>query len=75
MAVVLGADGLSTESALARVGYFRHHQMPGITSQLLSAQLRFGALFLEVMFGDGALEYEERELVAAVTAAAQDCVY
>jgi len=32
-------------------------------------------LFLETMFGEGVLAYEERELVAGVTAAAQDCVY
>ena len=36
---------------------------------------RFGAMFIETMFGDGVLAYEERELIAGVTAAAQDCVY
>ena len=58
---------------------FRYHGVQVNMERLIRAHPRigaqFGALFLEVMFGDGALEYEERELVAAVTAAAQDCVY
>ena len=32
-------------------------------------------LFREIMFGDGALTRAEREMIAAVTAAAQDCRY
>ena len=35
----------------------------------------FGALFAQIMFAPGALERHEREMVAAVTAAAQDCFY
>lgn len=35
----------------------------------------FGALFATIMFGPGVLERREREMVAAVTAAAQDCFY
>ncbi len=35
----------------------------------------FGALFQQVMFTPGALSRGEREMVAAVTAAAQDCTY
>ena len=36
----------------------------------------FGAMYSEVMFSpDGVLTREERELVAGVTAAAQDCYY
>lgn len=35
----------------------------------------FGALFARVMFGPGVLERREREMVAAVAAAAQDCEY
>jgi alkylhydroperoxidase/carboxymuconolactone decarboxylase family protein YurZ len=35
----------------------------------------FGALFRQVMFSPGALSRPEREMVAAVTAAAQDCHY
>ena len=35
----------------------------------------FGALFQQVMFAPGALERREREMVAAVAAAAQDCHY
>ena len=35
----------------------------------------FGALFATVMFGPGHLDRREREMVAAVTSAAQDCFY
>ena len=35
----------------------------------------FGPLFREIMFGPGALSRSEREMVAAVAAAAQDCHY
>lgn len=35
----------------------------------------FGALFAEIMFAPGALSRAEREMVAAVAAAAQDCFY
>lgn len=34
-----------------------------------------GALFAQVMFAPGFLERREREMIAAVTAAAQDCTY
>ncbi len=46
---------------------------------LLSAHPRIGpafwALFSEIMFTPGALTRAEREMVAAVAAAAQDCHY
>jgi alkylhydroperoxidase/carboxymuconolactone decarboxylase family protein YurZ len=35
----------------------------------------FGALFRQIMFEPGFLTRREREMVAAVTAAAQDCHY
>jgi len=35
----------------------------------------FGQLFNSVMFDDGALDRREREMVAAVASAAQDCFY
>jgi len=35
----------------------------------------FGALFQQIMFQPGALQRHEREMVAAVAAAAQDCHY
>lgn len=35
----------------------------------------FGALFMQIMFAPGALSRREREMVAAVAAAAQDCHY
>jgi alkylhydroperoxidase/carboxymuconolactone decarboxylase family protein YurZ len=37
--------------------------------------MAFGALFSQIMFEPGALDRREREMVAAVTAAAQDCCY
>ncbi len=35
----------------------------------------FGLLFAQIMFAPGSLDRREREMVAAVTAAAQDCFY
>ncbi len=35
----------------------------------------FGALFGQIMFGPGHLERREREMIAAVATAAQDCHY
>lgn len=35
----------------------------------------FGALFGRIMFGPGVLQRPEREMIAAVAAAAQDCRY
>jgi len=35
----------------------------------------FGGLFRQIMFQEGTLTRREREMVAAVAAAAQDCVY
>jgi alkylhydroperoxidase/carboxymuconolactone decarboxylase family protein YurZ len=35
----------------------------------------FGALYRRIMFGEGVMTRRERELVAAVAAAAQDCHY
>ena len=35
----------------------------------------FGALYASIMFAPGALSRAEREMVAAVAAAAQDCHY
>lgn len=35
----------------------------------------FAVLFAQVMFAPGALDRREREMVAAVAAAAQDCFY
>ena len=35
----------------------------------------FGALFAQIMFAPGALTRREREMIAGVAAAAQDCHY
>lgn len=35
----------------------------------------FMALYQQIMFGPGSLSRREREMIAAVTAAAQDCHY
>ena len=51
----------------------------GGMSRLLSAHERLGramrGFFAEVMFAPGALSRDEREMVAAVASAAQDCEY
>ncbi|MBI2759911.1 MAG: carboxymuconolactone decarboxylase family protein [Chloroflexi bacterium] len=48
-------------------------------SRLIAAHDRIGpafsALFRQVMFEPGCLDRREREMIAAVTAAAQDCRY
>ena len=48
-------------------------------SRLIMAHPRiapaFGALYASIMFAPGALSRAEREMVAAVAAAAQDCHY
>ena len=48
-------------------------------SRLIMAHPRiapmFGALYAAIMFAPGALSRAEREMVAAVAAAAQDCHY
>ena len=43
--------------------------------RLRMAHPRIGPLFREIMFGPGELSRAEREMVAAVAAAAQDCHY
>jgi alkylhydroperoxidase/carboxymuconolactone decarboxylase family protein YurZ len=51
----------------------------GGMGRLLMAHPRIGAkfqdLFAEIMFAPGALDRQEREMIAAVTAAAQTCFY
>lgn len=51
----------------------------GGMGRLLSAHPRIGpamqAAFYEIMFAPGALERAEREMIAAVASAAQDCEY
>ena len=48
-------------------------------ARLVASHMRiapfFGALFRQIMFEPGALTRREREMVAAVAAAAQDCHY
>jgi len=68
----------------------RAHMKPGMKSpydfgfiggmsRLLSAHERLGlamrGFFAEVMFAPGVLSRDEREMVAAVASAAQDCEY
>ena len=51
----------------------------GAMGRLLMAHPRIGAafqgMFNEIMFAPGALDRQEREMVAAVTASAQTCFY
>ncbi len=48
-------------------------------ARLVSSHMRiapfFGGLFRQIMFEPGALTRDEREMVAAVASAAQDCHY
>lgn len=51
----------------------------GDMSRLLAAHERIGAAvrgaFYQIMFAPGALDRAEREMIAAVASAAQDCEY
>ncbi|MDQ6803858.1 MAG: hypothetical protein M3065_02570 [Actinomycetota bacterium] len=51
----------------------------GAMGRLLMAHPRIGGpfqmLFNEIMFAPGALDRQEREMIAAVTASAQTCFY
>ncbi len=51
------------------------HGMPRLMGAHPRLGRAFGALFTEVMFGPGVLSRQERELVAGVASAAQDCTY
>jgi hypothetical protein len=66
------------QALLGRGGIYDFGFVPAM-SRLVMSHLdiapHFGALFVQIMFGPGALERPEREMVAAVTAAAQDCFY
>lgn len=66
------------QALMGRGGVYDFGFVPGMTRLILSHMdiaPHFGALFSQVMFAPGALERSEREMVAAVTAAAQDCFY
>jgi hypothetical protein len=66
------------QALLGRGGIYDFGFVPAMTRLVLShldIAPHFGALFAHVMFAPGALERREREMVAAVTAAAQDCFY
>ena len=54
-------------------GYFP--AMGRLHAALPRIGIAFSALFSQVMFEPGALDRREREMIAAVTAAAQDCRY
>jgi len=63
---------------LGRGGVYDFGFVPAMTRLILAhpgMAPSFGAHFVQVMFGPGALERSEREMVAAVTSAAQDCFY
>ena len=74
---------LPEPEALAQAGGRRGHPydfgyVAGMSS-LIMAHPRiapaFGALYASIMFAPGTLSRTEREMVAAVAAAAQDCHY
>ena len=62
----------------ARAGNYDFGYLPAM-GRLQATHRRIGpmfsALYREVMFGPGELDRQEREMVAAVAAAAQDCRY
>lgn len=63
---------------LGRGGIYDFGFVPAMTRLVLShpgLAPTFGTHFVQVMFGPGVLERPEREMVAAVAAAAQDCFY
>ena len=75
--------GLPDQSTIAEAPGHRNHPynfgyVAGM-SRLIMAHSRiapaFGALYASIMFVPGALSRAEREMVAAVAAAAQDCHY
>jgi len=75
--------GLPDQSTIAEAPGRRNHPynfgyVAGM-SRLIMAHSRiapaFGALYASIMFVPGALSRAEREMVAAVAAAAQDCHY
>ncbi len=51
------------------------HGMPRLIGAHPRLAQAFGALFSQVMFASGALDRREREMVAGVASAAQDCTY
>jgi hypothetical protein len=63
---------------LGRGGVYDFGFVPAMSRLILSHLAiapHFGALFMQIMFAPGALERHEREMVAGVAAAAQDCFY
>lgn len=63
---------------LGRGGMYDFGFVPGMSRLVLShldIAPHFGALFAQIMFAPGELDREEREMVAAVAASAQDCFY
>jgi alkylhydroperoxidase family enzyme len=63
---------------LGRGGVYDFGFVPAMTRLILAhpgIAPTFGAHFMQVMFGPGFLERSEREMVAAVASAAQDCFY
>ncbi len=71
----------SEEQARAMMGAANPYDFGFVTAmaRLIGAHTQiapfFGALFARLMFGPGALTRPEREMIAAVAAAAQDCKY
>ena len=70
---------LPSRDTLKKFGVQEHHGFIPAMVQLVAAHgrvaLQFGALSEAVMGAPGVLTRQDRELVAAVTAAAQDCFY
>ena len=75
LAFLMGGICLSS-TAQSDVDALRY-STPGLstTARSLGAGGAFGALFGEIMFAPGDLSRAEKEMVAGVAAAAQDCFY
>jgi alkylhydroperoxidase/carboxymuconolactone decarboxylase family protein YurZ len=69
---------LPSVDAMPRGGPYDFGFVPGM-GRLLAAHPEIGnaffTLFAEIMFRPGSLERREREMIAGVAAAAQDCHY
>jgi alkylhydroperoxidase/carboxymuconolactone decarboxylase family protein YurZ len=75
----IGLPSMEDAAAARPVDHPYNFGFVGGMGRLLMAHPRIGAafqgLFNEIMFAPGALDRQEREMIAAVTASAQECFY
>ncbi len=71
-------SAVQVRELLGEGGVYNFGFVPAMTRLILShlgIAPHFGALFVQVMFAPGALYRREREMIAGVASAAQDCFY